>query len=155
MAAAIAGKSSPTITAEALVERAAAAYLGFDTKVRSPGPACSIPLSLVISVSGEPFSRRRSRAEAMADSFMGMVEERFNRTPVSCSGWVIGISKALANLIAGQGGSRADSSWIWGIVVDPAWDAGRRLREEARWASPARDSRGGCLHARLLFEHRN
>jgi hypothetical protein len=64
--------SSPTITAEALVLRAAAAYFGFDTNVSSPGPACSIPLSPVISISGEPFSRRAPRAEAMAESFMMM-----------------------------------------------------------------------------------
>jgi hypothetical protein len=37
MAAEIAGKSSETITAPALVDRAAAAYLGFETKVSSPG----------------------------------------------------------------------------------------------------------------------
>jgi hypothetical protein len=67
----MAGKSSATITAEARVERAAAAYLGLETKVRSPGPACSMPLRPVISVSGEPFSRHRFRAEAMAESFMG------------------------------------------------------------------------------------
>jgi hypothetical protein len=30
-----------------------------------------MPLRPVISVSGEPFSRRRFRAEAMAESFMG------------------------------------------------------------------------------------
>src|SRR5690242_7430769 len=70
MGAGTAGKSSETITAEALVVRAAAAYLGLETKVSSPGPACSIPLRPVISVSGEPFSRRRSSAAAMADSFM-------------------------------------------------------------------------------------
>ena len=72
MAAGIAGKSSPTITAEALVVRAAAEYLGFDTNVSSPGPACSIPFSPLISVSGDPFSRRTSSAEAIAESFIGM-----------------------------------------------------------------------------------
>src|SRR5947207_1221380 len=66
----MAGESSPTITAAALVERAAAAYLGFETKVSSPGPACSIPFTPVISESGEPFSRRTFRAEAIAESFM-------------------------------------------------------------------------------------
>jgi len=69
MAAGIAGKSSPTITAEALVERAAAAYLGFETKLSSPGPARSMPFRPVISVSGEPFSRRACRADAIAESF--------------------------------------------------------------------------------------
>src|SRR6266536_457406 len=70
MTAGIAGKSSPTITAVAFVERAAAAYFGLETKVSSPGPACSIPLRPVISVLGEPFSRRAPRAEAIAESFM-------------------------------------------------------------------------------------
>src|SRR6266567_5793803 len=75
MGAGIAGKSSPTITAEAFVVRAAAEYLGLETKVRSPGPACSIPLSPAISVSGEPLSRRASSAEAIAESFMiGVME---------------------------------------------------------------------------------
>src|SRR5579863_6493526 len=58
------------MTAEARVVRAAPAYLGFETNVRSPGPARSIPLSPVISVSGDPFSRRALRAEAMAESFI-------------------------------------------------------------------------------------
>src|SRR5579863_6352842 len=65
------GKSSETITAEALVERAAPLYLGFETKLSSPEAACSMPLRPVISVSGEPFSRRAFRAEAMAESFIG------------------------------------------------------------------------------------
>src|ERR1051326_7717026 len=71
MATGIAGKSSLTMTAEALVVRAAAAYFGLETNVTSPGPACSIPFSPVISVSEEPFSRRTSSAEASAESFMG------------------------------------------------------------------------------------
>src|SRR5579863_5925282 len=79
MAVASAGKSSPTITADALVVRAAGAYLGLETNVNSPGPACSIPLSPVISVSGDPFSKRRVRAAAMADSFMEL--EKNDRTP--------------------------------------------------------------------------
>ena len=70
MAAGMAGKSSATITAEALVSRAAAEYLGFATKVISPGPACSMPLRPVISVSAEPFSRRALRADAICESFM-------------------------------------------------------------------------------------
>ena len=65
MAAEIAGKSSPTITAEALVVRAAAAYFGFETNVNSPGPACSIPLSPVISVSGRPVFQ--ARVESRSD----------------------------------------------------------------------------------------
>src|SRR5579859_7569888 len=75
----MAGKSSATITAEALVVRAAAAYLGFETKVRSPGPASSIPLRPVISLSGDPFSRRRSRAVARAESFMTMWDQSYTR----------------------------------------------------------------------------
>src|SRR5438270_5436145 len=68
--------------AEARVVRAAAAYLGFEMNVSSPGPACSIPLSPVISVSAEPFSRRKSRADAIAESFMLIeLEMRLNRTP--------------------------------------------------------------------------
>src|SRR5947209_19066369 len=61
--------------AEARVVRAAAAYLGFEMNVSSPGPACSIPLSPVISVSGDPFSRRTCSAAAMAESFMDMSED--------------------------------------------------------------------------------
>src|SRR5258707_1151640 len=61
------------MTAEARVVRAAPEYFGFDTNVRSPGRAWSIPLSPVISVSGEPFSRRAPRAEARAESFMDAV----------------------------------------------------------------------------------
>src|SRR5271165_5667307 len=70
----MAGKLSERITAEARVVRAAALYLGFDTNVSSPGPACSIPFRPVISESGDPFSRRRLRAEAMAESFMSKNE---------------------------------------------------------------------------------
>src|SRR5208282_171364 len=68
----IAGKSSATMTAEALVVFAAALYLGFDTKVSWPGPACSMPATEVISVSGEAFSMRALRAMAMSDSFMAV-----------------------------------------------------------------------------------
>src|SRR5580704_2349277 len=75
MAAGIAGKSSPTITAEAFVVRAAAEYLGLDTNVSSPGPARSIPLSPVISVSGDPFSKRTSSAAAIAESFIVVGED--------------------------------------------------------------------------------
>ena len=82
MAVGIAGKSSATMTAEALVERAAAAYLGLETKVSSPGPAWSMPLRPVISVSGEPLSRRASRAVVISESFMGDdMKRRINRTP--------------------------------------------------------------------------
>ena len=72
VAAVIAGKSSATITAEALVVRAACAYLGFDTNVNSPGPASSIPLSPLISISEDGFSRRACNAEAIAESFMSL-----------------------------------------------------------------------------------
>ena len=50
----MAGKSSATMMAEALVLLAAPAYLGLATKVMCPGPASSIPATPVISVSGEP-----------------------------------------------------------------------------------------------------
>ena len=95
----MAGKSSPTITAEALVDRAAAAYLGFDTNVNSPGPACSIPLSPVISVSGEPFSRRRFRAEAIAESFMDTVEiasQSYTTAKIGCLDASRGLAPAFA-----------------------------------------------------------
>src|SRR5579863_8075882 len=70
----ITGKSSATITAAAFVERAAAAYLGLETKVSSPGPACSMPFRPVISRSGEAFSRRNFRADAMAKSFIAKID---------------------------------------------------------------------------------
>src|SRR6266478_7805661 len=68
----MAGKFSATMTAEALVVFAAALYLGFDTKVNWPGPACSMPATPVISVLGEAFSRLAFRALAMSDSFMAV-----------------------------------------------------------------------------------
>src|SRR5271163_208546 len=75
------GKFSATITAAALVKRAAAAYFGLATKVISPDPACSMPLRPVISVSGEPFWSRALRAEAIRESFMVGGWTRVNRTP--------------------------------------------------------------------------
>src|ERR1017187_1362942 len=66
----MAGKFSATITAEALVVFAAALYLGLDTKVSWPGPACSMPATPVISVSGEALSSRAFRAFAISASFM-------------------------------------------------------------------------------------
>src|ERR1700687_3898256 len=66
----MAGKFSATMTAEAEVVLAAALYLGLDTKVNWPGPACSIPATAVISVSGEALSRRALRAFAMSGSFI-------------------------------------------------------------------------------------
>jgi len=71
MAVEIAGKSSATITADAFVERAAAAYLELETNVSSPGPACSMPLRPTISMSADPFSIRALRADAISASFMG------------------------------------------------------------------------------------
>src|SRR5579863_7845690 len=70
MADGMAGKSSDTMTADALVVRAAAPYFGLATKVIWPGPASSIPATPVISVSGEPFSSRAPMLEAMCESFM-------------------------------------------------------------------------------------
>src|SRR5271166_1235231 len=66
----MAGKLSETITAEALLVFAAALYLGLETKVSWPSPACSIPATPVISVSGEALSMRASRVDAMSASFM-------------------------------------------------------------------------------------
>ena len=43
-----------TTMAVALVVRARAAYLGLETKVRSPGPAVSMPATRVISAEGSP-----------------------------------------------------------------------------------------------------
>src|ERR1700733_11057524 len=65
--------SSETMTAEALVLCAAAAYFGFATKVSWPGPASSIPATPVISVSGEPFSRRTPSAEEICASLIGVL----------------------------------------------------------------------------------
>jgi hypothetical protein len=70
MAAEMTGKSSDTMTADAPVLRAAAAYFGLATNVSCPGRASSMPATLVISVSGEPFSRRALRAEAIWESFI-------------------------------------------------------------------------------------
>src|SRR5215469_12802384 len=70
MPVAMAGKESATITAEADVVLAAAAYLGFATKVICPGPASSIPATPVISVSGLAFSSVDSSADAISESFM-------------------------------------------------------------------------------------
>ena len=50
MAAERAGKSSDTMTAEALVLRAAETYLGLEMNVSCPGPADSMPTTPVISV---------------------------------------------------------------------------------------------------------
>src|ERR1700691_91570 len=96
----MAGKFSATITAAALVLRAAAAYLGLATKVSSDGPACSMPLRPVISVSGAPLSRRAFSAETMRESFMRINETRVNRTPVS--GWSLGACFGQRASIAGQ-----------------------------------------------------
>src|SRR5271165_437501 len=65
-----AGKSSETMTAEAAVFLAAAAYFGFATKVICPVAASSIPETPVMSVSGSPFSRVRPRAVAISPSFI-------------------------------------------------------------------------------------
>src|SRR5215831_19797632 len=81
----MAGKSSLTITAEARVVRAAPAYFGLETNVSSPGPACSIPFSPEISVSGAPFSRRTSSAAAIAESFMDVeFDDELNRN-INCA----------------------------------------------------------------------
>ena len=66
----IAGKSSETITAEAEVVLAAAAYLGLATKVICPAAASSMPATPVISVSGSAFSSEAPSAEAISESFI-------------------------------------------------------------------------------------
>src|SRR5579864_5463173 len=75
MAVERAGKSSETMTAEALVLRAAGTYLGFETNVSCPSPAVSMPATPVISVSGKPFSRRAPRVEAISESFMEAADD--------------------------------------------------------------------------------
>src|SRR5208283_1876597 len=72
----MAGKSSATITAEAAVVLAAAAYLGLAMKVIWPAEASSIPAIPVISASGSPFSRVAPRADAISASF---IFDLFNR----------------------------------------------------------------------------
>src|SRR5208337_4577844 len=84
MPVAMAGKFSPTITAEAFVRFAAALYFGFDTKVNWPGLACSMPATPVISVSGRAFSRVAFRAWAIADSFMACLG---NCSGMAACGW--------------------------------------------------------------------
>src|SRR5450759_3740341 len=69
---AMAGKFSATMTAEALVAFAAAWYLGWDTKVSWPGPACSMPATQEILVSGEALSMRALREVAMSASFIAV-----------------------------------------------------------------------------------
>src|SRR5580700_4360801 len=73
IAVARAGKSSATMTADAFVLRAAAAYFGLATKVSCPAPASSIPATPVISVSGEPFSKRAPSAETICASLIGVL----------------------------------------------------------------------------------
>src|SRR5664279_2922788 len=68
----MAGKSSATITAEAAVVLAAAAYLGLATKVICPWPASSIPATPVISASGFPFSSVAPSADAISASFISV-----------------------------------------------------------------------------------
>src|ERR1700690_3058374 len=68
----MAGKFSATITAEAFVVFAAALYFGFDTKVSWPGPACSMPATAVISVSGDAFSSVAPRALEIWSRFIRM-----------------------------------------------------------------------------------
>src|ERR1700685_2376814 len=98
MAAGMAGKSSATITAAALVVRAAAAYLGLATKLICPGPASSMPATPVISVSGEPFSSRAPKVEAICPSFM-MISRGENR-------------KADCNAVGGDEGSDSGEAEI-------------------------------------------
>src|SRR5208337_1639637 len=72
----MAGKSSETITAEAEVVLAAAAYFGLAMNVIWPAEASSIPATPVISTSGSPFSRVAPRANAISASF---ICDLFNR----------------------------------------------------------------------------
>src|SRR5580692_1018815 len=73
MAVARAGKSSATMTADAFVFLAATAYFGLATNVSWPRPASSIPATPVISVSGEPFSKRAPSAETICASLIGVL----------------------------------------------------------------------------------
>src|SRR5512146_2949 len=76
VAAAMAGKSSVTITAEAFVVLAAEAYFTLETKVICPGWASSIPATPVMSQSVP--SRRQLRCWARSESFTGtIVDFRF------------------------------------------------------------------------------
>ena len=70
----ISGKLGSTRMAVALVVRARAAYLGLETKVRSPGSADSIPATRVISAEGSPWSVA-SRYSASLASFMDCMGE--------------------------------------------------------------------------------
>src|SRR5208337_731909 len=72
----MAGKSSETITAEAAVVLAAAAYFGFATNVMCPADASSIPATPVITVSGSPFSNVAPSSDAISASF---IIDSFNR----------------------------------------------------------------------------
>ena len=67
VAAEIVGNISLTITAEAFVVLAAAAYFSLATNVIWPAAASSIPATPVMSQSGP--SRRASRVEAISESF--------------------------------------------------------------------------------------
>src|SRR5208282_5872069 len=66
----MAGKSSETITAEAEVVLAAAAYFGLATKLICPATASSIPATPVISASGSPFCSVAPSTDAISDSFI-------------------------------------------------------------------------------------
>src|ERR1039458_2758359 len=90
----MAGKFSATMTADAFVVFAAALYLGLETKVSWPGPACSMPATAVISVSGDAFSMRAFRALAMSASFMACLG--------NCSGMGAGGAARLTFAVRGE-----------------------------------------------------
>ena len=73
MPAEMAGKSSETMTADAEVVLAMAAYLGLATKVMCPAAASSMPATPVISVLPSALSSVAFRAEAMSESFMMLI----------------------------------------------------------------------------------
>src|ERR1700745_231831 len=72
---------------EARVERAIAAYLGFDTKVTCPGDASSIPVTPVTVGLSLAFSSFPPRRCANSCSFMGAIlvgpEEKQNTTRIA------------------------------------------------------------------------
>src|ERR1700692_3497042 len=68
----MAGKFSETITADAFVVLAAALYLGFETKVSWPGPACSMAAPPGVLGLGGGLSKVAFRAVAMSESFMAL-----------------------------------------------------------------------------------
>src|SRR5271165_6473891 len=85
----MAGKSSETITAEAEVVFAAAAYFGLATKEMYPAVASSIPATPLISASGSPFSSVAPSTDASSASFIFGIStaKNYNRGKGSGEHW--------------------------------------------------------------------